>query len=323
MGTPRQQRVAAVILLSTLGMCALFLAQGATNLMGAALIDRAPVVGGAEREQLAVPGGEAATNRRSAVDHAKVKLMLVGPEPEVEEVDAGVEDAGLPPEDGIVPRCEGQAVLTAAIVSWSAERSLAAITLNGQSRLYREGSVVDGKTVERIEPHRAIMIYGPRRCYLAMFEVQPAEGAAPVVAAATPTPDAPAAAAAAADTGEGITNEAMEAGITRQSDRNFTVQRSFLEEVMRNQEEIMRTARVIPHEENGRVVGVKMYGIRRNSVLGRLGIQNGDMVRTMNGFDLTSPDTALEAYTRLSGADSLSLSVVRRGQPLTIDYSVQ
>ena len=126
-----------------------------------------------------------------------------------------------------------------------------------------------------------------------------------------------------ADTGEGITNEAMEAGITRQSDRNFTVQRSFLEEVMRNQEEIMRTARVIPHEENGRVVGVKTYGIRRNSVLGRLGIQNGDMVRTMNGFDLTSPDTALEAYTRLSGADSLSLSVVRRGQPLTIDYSVQ
>ena len=80
---------------------------------------------------------------------------------------------------------------------------------------------------------------------------------------------------------------------------------------------------VVQSDRDERVVGMKMYGIRRNSVLGRLGVQNGDMVRTMNGFDLTSPDTALEAYTRLSGADSLSLSVVRRGQPLTIDYSVQ
>lgn len=331
MGTPRQQRVAAVILLSTLGMCALFLAQGATNLAGTALIDRSPVLGGTERDQLAVADGTPTVDRRGAVNHEKVKLMLVGPPPEI--VDAGppdgsMDDAGVYVE-GVtpIPRCEGTALLTASIVSWSRERSLAAITVGGTSRLYREGSVVDGKTVEIIAPHRAIMIIGTRRCYMAMFEPgEPAAApAAPVVAAATPeaaaepttpTPEGE-------GTGEGITNEAMEAGITRVSDRAFTVQRGFLDEVMRNQAEIMRTARVIPHEENGRVVGVKMYGIRRNSVLGRLGVQNGDMLRTMNGFDLSSPDTALEAYTRLSGADALSLSVVRRGQPLTIDYTIQ
>jgi type II secretory pathway component PulC len=328
MGTPRQQRVAAVILLSTLGMCALFLAQGATNLAGTALIDRSPVLGGTERDQLAVADGTPAVNRRGAVNHEKVKLMLVGPPPEI--VDAGMpdgsmEDVGEYVEGDPIPRCEGTALLTASIVSWSRERSLAAITVGGTSRLYREGSVVDGKTVEIIAPHRAIMIIGTRRCYMAMFEPgEPgAAPAAPVVATATaeaspePTPEAE------GTGGEGITNEAMEAGITRQSDRAFTVQRGFLDEVMRNQAEIMRTARVIPHEENGRVVGVKMYGIRRNSVLGRLGVQNGDMLRTMNGFDLSSPDTALEAYTRLSGADALSLSVVRRGQPLTIDYTIQ
>ena len=165
MGTPRQQRVAAVILLSTLGMCALFLAQGATNLMGSALIDRAPVVGGAEREQLNVPGGEAAANRHANVDHEKVKLMLVGPPPPVEEVDAGVgEDAGTAVVDGEVPPCVGQAVLTAAIVTHSQDRSLAAITLNGVSRLYRVGSTVDGKTVEYIDRHQVFMIFGAQRC---------------------------------------------------------------------------------------------------------------------------------------------------------------
>jgi hypothetical protein len=93
MGTPRQQRVAAVILLSTLGMCALFLAQGATNLAGTALIDRSPVLGGTERDQLAVADGTPAVDRRGAVNHEKVKLMLVGPPPEI--VDAGMPDGSM------------------------------------------------------------------------------------------------------------------------------------------------------------------------------------------------------------------------------------
>ena len=85
----------------------------------------------------------------------------------------------------------------------------------------------------------------------------------------------------------------------------------------------MRTARIIPHEENGRTVGVKLYGIRRNSLLGRLGLQNGDMLRTINGYDMTSPDSALEAYSRLRGANNLSVNVVRRGNPMALEYNIQ
>ena len=106
-------------------------------------------------------------------------------------------------------------------------------------------------------------------------------------------------------------------------DTNFRVTRGLVDQVLANQAKLMRTARVIPHEENGRVVGVKLYGIRRNSLLGRLGVQNGDMLRTINGFDMSSPDSALEAYARLREADNLTLSVVRRGQPMTIDYNIQ
>ena len=93
--------------------------------------------------------------------------------------------------------------------------------------------------------------------------------------------------------------------------------------ILDNQAELMRTARVVPQEENGRVVGVKMYGIRRNSLLGRLGMQNGDVLRTINGFDMTSPDKALEAYARLRESDHLTLSVVRRGQPTSVNFNIQ
>ncbi len=120
-----------------------------------------------------------------------------------------------------------------------------------------------------------------------------------------------------------ISSSDLETGITRNSDSNFTIQRGLVDQILQNQAELMRTARIIPHEENGRVVGVKMYGIRRNSLLGRLGVQNGDMLRTINGYDMSSPDSALEAYARLRTADHLTLSIVRRGSPATIDYNIQ
>jgi general secretion pathway protein C len=96
-----------------------------------------------------------------------------------------------------------------------------------------------------------------------------------------------------------------------------------VDKALANQGSLMKTARVIPHDEDGRVVGVKLYGIRRTSLLGRLGIRNGDMLRTINGFDMTSPDTALEAYSRLRSADKLTLAVKRQNNEMTIEYNVE
>ena len=99
--------------------------------------------------------------------------------------------------------------------------------------------------------------------------------------------------------------------------------REDVDKVLANQGSLMKAARVIPHEEDGRVVGVRLYGIRRTSLLGRLGVRNGDMLRTINGFDMTSPDSALEAYTTLRSADKLTLALKRQNKDMTIDYNIE
>jgi len=101
------------------------------------------------------------------------------------------------------------------------------------------------------------------------------------------------------------------------------VQRTLVDKVLENQAEIMRSARIVPFEQNGQVLGVKLYGIRRNSLLGRLGVRNGDMLRTINGFDMTSPDTALEAYTRLRTADKLVLAIKRQNNEMNLEYNIE
>ena len=121
----------------------------------------------------------------------------------------------------------------------------------------------------------------------------------------------------------GLSDAELDEGIEKISDSKFNIQRSLVDKALANQGSLMRAARVIPHEENGRVVGVKLYGIRRNSLLGRLGVRNGDMLRTINGFSMTSPDTALEAYSVLRTADKLSLAIKRQNNEMTIDYNIE
>ena len=220
------------------------------------------------------------------------------------------------------PPCDGSMRLVGAFVRVRREEdSFAAITSStGEALLYQPGMEIDGREVVTVQRNRVIL--RPRSgslCSLSMFAEDPRLATAVVPRAA---PVRPAVRAAATKAG-GMDQAALEQGITRVNERQYTIERSLVTRLLANQAALMRTARVIPHEEGGRVVGVKLYGIRRSSLLGRLGIQNGDMLRTINGYDMTAPDSALEAYARLRQADRITINLQRRGSDQTIDYQIR
>jgi S1-C subfamily serine protease len=72
----------------------------------------------------------------------------------------------------------------------------------------------------------------------------------------------------------------------------------------------------------GRSNGFRIYAIKPNTFYAQIGIQNGDTVRAINGHEMTSPDRALEVYTKLRSANRLSMSLLRGGKDLTIDYDI-
>lgn len=239
---------------------------------------------------------------------------LVGPDGEpVKEW-----DPSQPP-----PKCTGNLRLVGSVMSPGfPEWSFAAIAgaSDGKTLLYREGSTVDGSRVLAVYSSKVVVSNASGACQLQMFEEE--EGAVARVPTPARTPAAPAANAATARNA-GLSDAELSEGIEKISDTKFRIQRSLVDKALANQGSLMRAARVIPHEEDGRVVGVKLYGIRRNSLLGRLGVRNGDMLRTINGFDMTSPDTALEAYSRLRSADKLTLAVKRQNKETTIEYDIE
>ncbi len=332
MSTPRQKRIALGIVIGALLLTSFFLAKGTMQLVAGAVLATGPVEPG---EALAAGEGAGRTKRditpvlRRNIFSSEQGSIENPPAEEVEVVEEPDTEVVEPNENPYGPFevCEGSMRLVAAVVVPNhPERSFASIvTAAGRATLYREGQTIDGKTLEYVLSRRVIIAPGgASRCELRLFNESPEAPRMRVVAAAmAPMATAMASRPSRAGRNGGISAEDMDSSITRVSDTNFNIERSLVDRVLGNQAELMNTARVIPHQEGDRTVGVKVYGIRRNSLLGRLGVQNGDMLRTINGYDMSDPATALEAYTRLQSANSLTLNVVRRGNPVTLNYNIQ
>ena len=100
------------------------------------------------------------------------------------------------------------------------------------------------------------------------------------------------------------------------------IKREFLSKVLDNSGKLIGIAAVAPKMENGKSVGMAIRGIRPNTLLHKLGIQNGDVLESINGKPLEGTDAALEAYTLLRTADKFTLAVKRGAQTLNINYSI-
>lgn len=145
-------------------------------------------------------------------------------------------------------------------------------------------------------------------CQLLLFATQPVPGPVPV-ASADPVPPHP--------------PTDFAAFIQPLSPTEFNLDRRGVERLLEDPSSLMRLARVVPEAQDGKVIGIRLFGIRPDAVLGKLGIQNGDRVESVNGFDISGPDKALEAFVRVRTAGEISLKIVRRGQPVTIDLHVK
>jgi len=225
------------------------------------------------------------------------------------------------------PPCDQTVKLIAAVYS-ERDPAWSMVSLgNGTTPplLYREGSKVADREVVSIHSSAVFMRQGNGKlCSLTLFVDPAAQAAAAAAAPNAPPPTAPVEPPVAAAPGAtGASTEAeLDSAITKVSDTQYNVKRAFVDKLLGNQPELMRAARIVPHEENGQVVGVKLYGIRRNSLLGKLGIQNGDLLKNINDMNMGSPDSALEAYSKLRSATDLKVALTRRGQDTTLSFGI-
>ena len=213
--------------------------------------------------------------------------------------------------------------LVATIVAQN-PRSSAGTVFNTST--FRSGSygvsdwIPDAGQVRRIHP-RSMDFWNKSTNRMERVELLAPPGA-PIASAAPPiAPQIPVPAEAQNPDGELLA--AVDKGVKKLDETRYDIDRSLVDKILSDPTVAARSARIVPSIKDGKPNGFKLYAIRPNSLFAKIGLQNGDTISSINGFDMSSPDKALEVYTKVRSASSLSVSVLRRGQPVNLDYSIK
>ncbi len=117
--------------------------------------------------------------------------------------------------------------------------------------------------------------------------------------------------------------EGSEDAIDCPSETLCIVDRAFVEKLIANPAALAKQARVVPKKKDGEQIGLKFYGIRRDSLPKMLGLKNGDMLVSVNGEDLTSMDKVMGLYMKLRNASNLTVVIDRKGKRITKEIQIK
>jgi general secretion pathway protein C len=214
------------------------------------------------------------------------------------------------------PDCALTAQITLITASQNGTASVALVTepgLNAQRpRMLREGEEYAGRRVWHIGSDR-LWLRSERdkeSCQLRMYE--------------TPVPDpspGSAVSAVAAPQIKGGRSSDLAKSIQRMSATEFNVDRSLFERVLQDPTELLRV-RVVPEQDHGIITGMRLFGIRPDTLLGVVGFANGDRLNAINGMPINDPEGAMAAYARLRSEKHLVVSVNRGEKEVNIDIHV-
>ena len=133
---------------------------------------------------------------------------------------------------------------------------------------------------------------------------------------------APAAAAPAAPSSDPLAAE-LQKGVKKTGEHTYEVQRGTVDSLLNNMSALSRAARIVPELKDGRAAGFRLFSVRPDGPFAKIGLQNGDVISSINGLEMNSPDQALMVYTKLKSASHLSVGLERNGQKITKDYNIR
>lgn len=305
-----------VVNLVVIALCA-----GLAGAAASHLIEQGWLLGAEEAQQASLAARPHAPPPAPEKVHAKDDELIIKrnvfcsqckpPEPEQVEGDAGggsreITKSTLPLELVATMWVEKDPAWSMAVIRDTASKEK-------DAHMYNAGKILHGTTVvvARVDPHKVYLRNNGRYEFL---EIDGANAAKP---AAPPPPDpTPAAAPGSAIEGD------VARGV-RCNGAQCDIDRSLVDKLLANTTELATSARFVPSVKDGRPNGFKLYAIRPASIFGKIGLQNGDTVKQINGMEMATPDQALAVYSKLRTASHLTVSLERRGETITLDYTIR
>ncbi len=170
------------------------------------------------------------------------------------------------------------------------EIARAIIEEGGKQKIYRIGDRIKGADILAIYRNEVILDVNGQKQKLVIKETQ----SSGVISARQPSSSGVAAGMAA------LPNTAMG-------------------NIMQNLDKYIGRARISPYFKGGEPYGFRISNVNRGSMIYDLGVRSGDVLKSVNGIQIKTPEEAFKAYQELQSETSVSVELERRGATQTID----
>ena len=89
-----------------------------------------------------------------------------------------------------------------------------------------------------------------------------------------------------------------------------------------NATSIMKEVRIRPYFAIGKAAGIRIDRIKQKSVIKKMGLKDGDVIKGINGFGVMSPTKVFEAYRKYKNNSLIELQLLREDEPVTLTYNI-
>ncbi len=171
-----------------------------------------------------------------------------------------------------------------------------------EQNLYRVGDSVQNATLKMILRSKVVLSLNGKDEVLAMEEIAPS-GKSGSPRTRTPSIARP-------ETGDVRT-------------QRVSLRRSMIDNAIQDVSKLMTEIQIQPHMEDGVAAGLSLSNIKPNSIFRRMGLRNGDVLKSVDGQEIQTVDDALRLYQNLKSASDVSVRISRRGQDRNISYNIR
>jgi general secretion pathway protein C len=278
-----------------------YLAARTVNTITAAAIAPQPAL----LQQATTTSPQPAAAQRVELDADKVAKLFDVPLPKPAPPGSEPVQQARPGWNPVPVRSPLHGTLVGTAIAHPAKYSLCQITNPdvNETQVYAIGDKYQGARIYGVEKERVLLDHDGVNEYLDNSAAAPPNiGVVPMPPAGAPS--------AASD-------------VRQLSENQYVLAKSTLNGALADMSTLATQARIVPSFKNGVSNGFKLFSIVPDSLYAKIGIQNGDVIRKINGYEMNSPDKALEIYQKLRDANRVEVELERRGETVRKSYSIE
>lgn len=112
-------------------------------------------------------------------------------------------------------------------------------------------------------------------------------------------------------------------GVKKTGEHAWAVDQKAVLHALDNIGQVLTDARLTPVASKDGADGFLVNEIKPGGIFETIGLKNGDILKRVNGFEVTSPEKAIQVLTGLRGESSIDLDVVRGGKKMNFHYDIR